>query len=183
MRYRLPDPPFEALTPEQQRVHRMICAGPRGAVVGPLKAWLTNPGLAERAQELGAYCRYGTSLPPRLSELAILIVGAQWRAGLEWFSHAPIAQAAGLGAEVIEALRTGRVPVLQRDEAAVYAFARELLAEHAVSDEAYAALETEVGPAGAVDLVGLLGYYSFICMTINAFRVPLPPGVADPFAG
>jgi len=33
-----------------------------------------------------------------------------------------------------------------------------------------------------VDLVGVLGYYGLISMTINAFDVPLPPGAKEPFA-
>jgi 4-carboxymuconolactone decarboxylase len=29
--------------------------------------------------------------------------------------------------------------------------------------------------------VGILGYYTLISMTINAFEVPLPAGAPDPF--
>jgi 4-carboxymuconolactone decarboxylase len=32
-----------------------------------------------------------------------------------------------------------------------------------------------------VDLVGVLGYYGLISMTINAFEIPLPDGSQDPF--
>ena len=52
------------LSEDQRRVWDAIAAGPRGEVVGPLKVWLHSPGLAQRAQELGAFCRYGTGLPP-----------------------------------------------------------------------------------------------------------------------
>jgi 4-carboxymuconolactone decarboxylase len=38
-----------------------------------------------------------------------------------------------------------------------------------------------LGETAVVELVGILGYYTLISMTINAFEVPLPDGVADPF--
>ena len=70
MRLVPPDP--ATLTEDQRRVYDQITNGPRGQVRGPLAIWLHRPGLAETAQSLGAYCRYGSSLEPRLSELAIL---------------------------------------------------------------------------------------------------------------
>ncbi len=66
---RLPDLPREAMTDEQRRIHDEILSGPRGRVEGPLKIWLTSPDLAQAAQKLGAYIRFGSRLPPRLSEL------------------------------------------------------------------------------------------------------------------
>jgi 4-carboxymuconolactone decarboxylase len=73
---RVPDLDPEKLSPEQRKVYDAIVAGPRGRVVGPLRVWLQSPELADRAQALGAFCRFGTSLPPRLSELAILVTAA-----------------------------------------------------------------------------------------------------------
>ncbi len=172
------------MSPEQRRVHDLIASGPRGVVQGPLRVWLHRPELAERAQALGAYCRYGSSLPPRLSELAIIITGAHWHAGFEWHVHAPIAVKEGIDPEAVEAIRTGREPALARaDEAAVYAFATELLRTRAVSEATFARARAALEPEGVVDLVGVLGYYGFISMTLNAFAVPLPEGAAEPFAG
>jgi len=165
----------------QRRVYDLIRSGPRGVVEGPLRVWLTNPELAERAQALGAYCRYKTSVEPRLSELAIITVGAYWRAGFEWAIHAPIAEQAGVSGSAIAAIRSGREPSLQQDEKAVYLFTRELLATQRVSDATFDRLSAFVGVAGVVDLVGIMGYYSLICMTINAFHVPVPTGTPEPF--
>ena len=44
---RLPDLAYEQMSAEQQRIHDEIAAGPRGAVVGPLKVWLHSPALAD----------------------------------------------------------------------------------------------------------------------------------------
>jgi 4-carboxymuconolactone decarboxylase len=179
---RLPDIDPAALTPEQRRVYDAILSGPRGIVEGPLRVWVNSPGLADKAQALGAFCRYGTSLEQRLSELAILTTGAHWQAGFEWAVHAPIALAAGLDPAAVEAIRTGGEPDLPKpDERAVYAFSSELLRHRRVSDATYAAAVAALGQLGVVDLVGILGYYGLISMTINAFDVPLPADAPAPF--
>jgi 4-carboxymuconolactone decarboxylase len=46
-----------------------------------------------------------------------------------------------------------------------------------VADVTYAAAVKEFGEIGAVDLVGILGYYTLISMTLNTFNVPLPEGI------
>ena len=179
---RLPDIEPDKLSPEQRRVYDAILSGPRGIVEGPLRVWVNSPGLADKAQALGAFCRYGTSLPQRLSELAIITTGAHWQAGFEWAVHAPIALSAGLEPAAVEAIRTGRDPAFtQPDERAVYAFSSELLRNRRVSDETFRLAFDTLGQLGVVDLVGVLGYYGLISMTINAFEVPLPDGVEEPF--
>lgn len=183
MTYRLPIIADAAMTADQLRVAEAIRSSPRGVVQGPLLAWLHSPALADRAQALGAFCRYDTSLPPRLSELAIITVGAYWKAGFEWHVHAPIAIAAGVDARAVEALRTGGTPhFVEEDEQAIWRFAHHLLHDRAVPDATYRTVEDLLGPATTVELVGLLGYYGLICMTIKAFGVPVPAGDAEPFA-
>ena len=72
---RLPAIDPEAMSPEQRQVYDDIISGPRGKVPRPvLISWLRSPELCSRAQQLGAFCRFNSSLPPRLSELAILTV-------------------------------------------------------------------------------------------------------------
>jgi 4-carboxymuconolactone decarboxylase len=170
------------LDAEQRQVYDAILSGPRGVVQGPLRVWLHSPQLADRAQSLGAFCRYGTVLDQRLSELAILVTGAFWQAGFEWHVHAPIALAAGLDPDAVEAIRTGGMPRFARaDEAVVYAFAQELLTTKRVSRETYAQAENALGRRGVVDLVGILGYYGLISMTITAFEIAVPAGAPEPF--
>lgn len=173
----------DALLPEQRVIFDTIAAGKRGVVQGPLRVWLQSPALADRAQALGSFCRYDTLFERRLSELAILVTGAFWRSGFEWAVHAPIGLEAGLSGPVVEAIRRGEAPDFERDdESAVYDFAHQLHETHVVDGVAYARVVELFGVRGAVELVGLLGYYTLISMTINAFEVPLPEGVEDPFA-
>ncbi|MCW8305513.1 carboxymuconolactone decarboxylase family protein [Acidiphilium sp. PA] len=169
----LPDP--ARMSEAQRAAHDAIAAGPRGKVEGPLAVWLHSAELANRAQALGEYCRFGSSLPPRLSELAILVMGAFWQAGFEWHVHAPIAEAAGIAPAIIAAVKAGDQPIFTEPDAqAVHDFARELLHTRAISDETYAIARHAIGDRGVVDLVGVLGYYGLISMTIKAFRVGIP---------
>ena len=168
-------------------------AGPRGKtgflsrsrpIGGPFAPWLRSPDFADLAQRLGAFARYGTALEPRLSELAIIVVGAAWKADYEFAAHGPMAIRAGVSPDVVEAVARGEVPRFERsDERIVYEFARELVESREVADERYAAAADLLGEAGTVELVGILGYYTLVCMTLNAFEVPLGEGMVPPFEG
>ena len=180
---RLPALPPEEMTPEQKQVHDAIVAGPRGAVQGPLAVWLHRPELAARAQALGEYCRYNSSLPNRLSELAILVTARQWSAEFEWFAHSQHAAAAGLSAEVIEAIRKGAIPEFdQADEKVVYEVATAIYRDRRLPEDLYARALNVLGQDALVDLIGVLGYYALISMTINAFDVRPPAGTPVAFA-
>lgn len=167
----------DALDADQRAVYDAIANGPRKGVRGPLAVWLHRPLLADRAQALGRYCRYDSSLPPRLSELAILFMGRYWLAEYEWAAHKPFALEAGVSPTVIDAIRDGMNPAFeQRDEALVFAFLAQLHAKREVDDGLYAELVDAIGQDGVVDLVGIAGYYTLISMTIKAFNVPAPAG-------
>src|SRR5437763_16250445 len=180
---RIPELVVENLTPEQRRVHDAIVSGPGGRIVGPLRVWLQSADVADPAQALGAFCRFGTSLPRRLSELAIITTGAFWRANFEWHAHAPMAVEAGIDPAAVEAIRRGNTPQFARaDEAAVHAFAHELIETRRVSEQTFRRVTDELGLQAVVELVGILGYYSLVSLTLNAFEVPVPTGAPDPFA-
>ncbi|WP_196259163.1 carboxymuconolactone decarboxylase family protein [Pelagibacterium limicola] len=167
---RLAPPDFDNLSPDQQRVYDMIMAGPRGRVRGPLALWLHRPELAEAAQTLGSYCRYNSSLPKRLSELAIMTLLAEWKVELPWWAHQQSAAEAGLSPELLDALSSGRVPELDnQQDRLVYEVTKSLAKEHRVPEALYReALET-LGKDAMVDLVGVVGYYSLIAMTADLF--------------
>ncbi|MCF3936268.1 carboxymuconolactone decarboxylase family protein [Acuticoccus sp. M5D2P5] len=180
---RVSDLDADNLDDDQRRVYDAIVTGPRATVPAPLRIWLHSAELADRAQSLGAFCRYGTTLPPRLSELAILTVAAYWRANYEWQVHAPIAASEGLSPAIIEAIRIGEAPQFADAEAeVVHAYAAQLLNERAVSEAVSDRAKAVLGERAVVELVGVLGYYTLISMTIVGFDVdpldgelPFPP--------
>lgn len=177
---RIADLDPDQMTPAQRSAYDAIASGPRQGVRGPLAVWLHRPELANHAQALGRYCRYETSLPPRLSELAILVLARVWGSEYEWYVHKPIALAAGVSPGVVEAIRTYAPPAFDdQAEAAVHAFLTALHRDRKVSDAVYADAVAQLGEAGVVDLVGVAGYYTLISMTINVFEVAPPAGVPD----
>jgi 4-carboxymuconolactone decarboxylase len=182
---RLPAIALDTLTPEQQRLVAAIESGPRGRFSneGPFAVYLHAPVFGQLAQALGGHLRYRTSVPPRLKEFAILCTGQYWRAQYEWHAHAAMAAEEGVKDATISELKAGRAPKSARpDEMAIYAFVKELYATRRVSDATYGRVHKLVGDAGMVELVGILGYYVMVSMTLNVFRMPLPQGVPPPFA-
>lgn len=157
----------------QQEIHDAIASGPRGGVRGPLAVWLHRPELAARAQDLGRYCRYDTVLDPKLSELAILVTGRVYGSEYEWQVHKGFALKAGLSPDVIEAIRLNNCPDFDDPaQKVVHDVARAAHEHRHVDDALYASAVKLIGEPALVDLVGLLGYYTLISLTINVFRVP-----------
>ena len=154
----------------------------KGALGGPFAVLLHAPEYGDLAQKLGAHCRYRTAVPPRLSEFTILVLARMWRSQYEFWVHTPIAEKAGVKTATIAALRSGRPLKLTKDERAIYDFIAELHRAKRVSDKTYKRVHAIFGDAGMVEFVGILGYYTLIAMTLNAFQVPLPDGETYPFS-
>jgi 4-carboxymuconolactone decarboxylase len=175
----LPTP--ETMTPEQRKVYDMIVTGPRGTLVGPLRAALHSPELAEKWQQLGELLRFRTSLAPQLSELAILVTARRWSCQVEWYIHARAAAACGLDAAIIETIRNGQSPMIADWEARpIYDYSVELSTHGKVSDKVYGATLAMLGEVGVVELTALIGYYTMVAMTLNAHEIPLPDGAEPP---
>ena len=171
------------LTPAQKTVADAIVSGPRGGLRGPFEAWLRSPGLADPAQKLGEHVRFGTSLPRDLSELAIILTGKRWKAQFEFWAHARMAKEAGIAEDIVEAVRLGTPPNFRRpEEQLIYDFVTEYFATNRVSQPTYDRALAAFGESGVVDLVGTVGYYTLVSMTLNVFEVALPEGVAEPLA-
>ncbi len=179
---RIPLPSPEEMSPEQRRVYDAIVTGPRGRLVGPLRAALHRPELAEKWQQLGELLRYRTSLPPMVSELAILVTAWHCRSNLEWHIHEQMAIAANLPRSVIDQISAGIRPESdQPDVGLVYDYACELNQHCKVSEPVYKRALERFGVNGVVELTALIGYYTMVAMTLNAHEIPLPEGAKPRF--
>ena len=178
---RIPLPTPETMTPEQRKVYDMIVTGPRGTLVGPLRAALHRPELAEKWQQLGELLRFRTSLFPQFSELAILVTARRWSCQVEWYIHARAAAACGVDPEIIEAIRNGQKPTFADANARlIYDYSVELSTRGKVSEAVYHATLAAFGEVGMVELTALVGYYTMVAMTLNAHEIPLPDGAEPP---
>ncbi|EPC00550.1 4-carboxymuconolactone decarboxylase [Litchfieldella anticariensis FP35 = DSM 16096] len=173
----------EQMDDAQRRVLSNILSGPRGNLDGPFLAWIHSPELADRAQRLGAFCRYDTRLELRLTELAILFTASWWQSQAEWQIHEPIAREAGISEVVIEALRTGREPAFDRDdERLIHRLGKTLYTTKRIDDALYSEAIETFGEPAVVELVGVFGYYALVAMTLNVFEVRRDAQAPLPFA-
>jgi 4-carboxymuconolactone decarboxylase len=173
----------EEMTPAQRRVHDLIIAGRRGRFGGPFQLLIRAPEICEHASQLGEHLRWGTSLPDRLSELAIITTARFWRAQYEWYAHAPLAEKGGVPHAAVEAIRRGETPVFaEQDEALVHRICTELFQTQRLSDATFAEATAALGETGLVEVIAIVGYYTLIGNVLNVFQVAVPDGVAPPFA-
>lgn len=181
---RVPTLEPEQMNAAQRAAYDATIAGKRGRMPPPAMAWLHSPQFCDRAQRVGEFIRYDTCLPPPLLEMAILITGRHFGAQYEWYAHRKLALAAGLDAAIIDAIRDGRTPALADAGArAIYDYATTLLRTRKVSRAQHDAVVAAFGVRGVVELVGALGYYSLVSLTLNAFEVPLPAGEVSEIPG
>src|SRR6516225_11875551 len=113
---------WEKLTPQQKKYVESILSGPRGDITGPLGVMMVSPALGDLAQKAIAYSRFAgregfSSVPPKLNELAILIVAKHWSAEYVWNAHHTAAERLGIPSEVVEAIRTGKRPAAMEPDA------------------------------------------------------------------
>jgi len=173
-------PKLTDLSPRQQEISDRI-ASRRGGTRGPFLVWLRSPELCEKVEALGAYCRFESSLDPRLRELSLLIAARHWDAQYSWNAHVGKAADLGVSRDSLTALAEHREPhFTSKDEDIVYRFSSEILGDHFVSDVTFAEALAELGEQGVVDLIGSLGNFSMLAMLLNACQVDLQ-AVDPPF--
>jgi 4-carboxymuconolactone decarboxylase len=173
----------DELSPSQKAWADMIAAPPRNAKFGapPYRAYIRNPELAPRLSALSEYLRWNTTLAPRLSEFAILITARQWTAQYEWFAHYPLALKAGLDPKILGDLSAGRRPDNMRDdEAALYDLATGLYRDKKVTDAVYKAAADRFGEGGVMDIIGIIGYYDLVSMTLITMQAGAPNDSVPP---
>ena len=162
----------------QREVYESIINGPRGRLVGPLRAVLLVPELAMLWSRFGEHLRYSTTIPQRSKELAILVTARRWNSHVEWEIHSGDALAAGVPRSIIDAIRIGELPALDNEaDAEVYEFARQLLETGDVDNDVHSAAVVRWGEAGVVELTAVIGYYSMVSLMLNAQAIPTIKGV------
>ena len=149
---------------------------------GPYNPMIRSPVLGQRLFDLFYYLRWQTSVPTKLNEFAILIIGRQWRSQVEWYAYAPLAAKAGLSPDIIAELKASKRPSnMAEDEAVVYDFVTELTTAQRVSDETYARAKKVFNDQQIVDLTAVAGNYVMVAMMLAMAEGTVPPGKEPPF--
>jgi len=174
---RVPLPDLAHLSEAQQKIANEVAAGPRGEVRGPVRVWLHSPELANRAQKLGEFLRWGTVLEPRISELVILVTARHYNCHYIWFNHVNLAVKGGLAGEAVERIKHRQEPSFDKaDEAAAYAFTVELLRDNAVSDATLLRVRELFGDRGAVEMGTIVAHYHSGAIVLGLADIVLPDG-------
>ena len=150
---------------------------------GPLAMLLYSPKVAEHVYSANDYLRHETEKDQRLTELVILLTVRALNNQYIWSGHEQAARRADLEDEIIEIVKQRRsleglsdVPGLGDTEATIIRFAREVINGEKLSSETFAKAVELFGEKGVMDLAGLIGYYSFLNITIKTFDFQLAPG-------
>jgi 4-carboxymuconolactone decarboxylase len=173
----------DELAPAQKAWADAIAVPPRNAKWGapPYRAYIRNPELAPKLSALSDYLRWNSTLPPRLSELAILITARNWTAQYEWHAHYTLALKAGLDVKIIDDIAAGRRPEnMREDEAALYDLATALYRDKKVTDAVYKAAVEKFGERGVMDIIGIIGYYGLVSMTLITMQAGAPDNSVTP---
>lgn len=176
---RMPYIPKDQWTEAQKKAVAGLMESKRAPsdVTGPFIVEMRSPEFMDRAQRLGEFLRYGTTLQPRLSEMVILMTARGWTQQYEYNAHKPLALKGGLKPEIVDAITEGRRPTgMAEDEAAAYDLCDELDRNKSVTDATYARALKQFKEQGVVEIIGLKGYYTMLAMLMNMNRTPVPDG-------
>jgi 4-carboxymuconolactone decarboxylase len=190
---RLPRSTPADLDPAQRELYDAITGGPRasgpqrvrlvdeaGALNGPFNAMLVAPPVGQALQGLGAAIRYETTLSDRVREMAILAVAARWDSEFERYAHEPVARAAGVTEEQLDALREFTLPDLADDESKALTLVFALLRDGDADDVTYADAVSTIGHRMVFELTALVGYYATLALQLRVFRVTTPAESGQP---
>jgi 4-carboxymuconolactone decarboxylase len=179
---RFPQLTMDQLDARQKPLGEQVMKVSSVGLAGPYNPMMRSPVLGQKLFDLFAYLRWDTSVPVKLNEFAIIIIGRQWRSQVEWFAHAPLAQNAGLSPDIIADLKANKRPAnMAEDEATIYDFVTELTTTHKVSDATYARARKIFNDQQIVDLTAVAGNYVMVAMLLAMAEESTPPGKEAPF--
>lgn len=175
------------LDPQQRVVHDAIVGGRRGqgprlfriedkagGLEGPFNAFLYQPRVGGPLQAVGGAIRFDTDLSDGAREVAILVVGAHWNSGYEWYAHEAVGRHVGLTQAQLDGIRVGDYSVLPEHERLMAETTRLLAEAGDLDDAAYASAVKAIGESGVFELTALVGYYATLALQLRVFRVGLP---------
>ena len=178
----------EEMSPEQRALYDKFASGRRAVpsspfslvdasrrLQGPPAVWVLEPRLGQALERLASAIRYELTLPARVQEMAILMVGHHHRSPFEVYAHTKAGAAAGLSPVDLDALAAARPPELTTGEERVaYEVTRRILDTGTLDDDTYAKAVAELTVERLFELVTLVGYYTMIAVQLGAFEL-LPP--------
>jgi 4-carboxymuconolactone decarboxylase len=134
-----------------------------------LSTLVRHPDLTQAYLPFNAYLLNGSTLPPRIREVALLRVLYRRDCGYLWSHHLPIARRAGLTDHEIDAIRCGE---LANDaDQAVLGAVDDLIDRSAISTAVWTELGRHFTDHQRMDLVFTIGGYYLLAVAVNTFGI------------
>ena len=179
---RFPQLTMDQLSAQQKPLGEQVMKVSSVGLAGPYNPMMRSPVLGQKLFDLYHYLRWETSVPAKLNEFAIIIIGRQWRSQVEWYAHAPLAAKAGLSQSIITELKANKRPSdMAEDETVTYDFVTELTTTQQVSDEPFVRAKKVSYDQQIVDLTSVAGNYIAVAMLLAMAEESTPPGKEAPF--
>jgi 4-carboxymuconolactone decarboxylase len=136
-----------------------------GALLGPWNPWLHEPVIGKAIWDLTLAMTAQATLPDPVRQVVILVVGARYDAAYEIYAHVAVAEREAMKPERLATLTAGLKPV---------DLAYALVRGSVLPEPLYSLAVKTFGQHGANELFYLVGLYSLVSTTLNAFNVPVP---------
>jgi 4-carboxymuconolactone decarboxylase len=93
----------------------------------------------------------------------------------------PLALKGGLDPKILGDIAAGKRPEnMKDDEAALYDLVMALYRDKQVSDAVYGAAREKFGERGIMDIIGIIGYYDMVSMTLITMQAGAPNDSVPP---
>jgi 4-carboxymuconolactone decarboxylase len=146
-----------------------------GALIGPFNAWLHFPQFGKPAWAFNRAMWEHSVLPAAIHQLVILVTAAKFGARYEIYGHEYFAGRAGLAEQKIASIVAGERPDdLNHDERVAYDMAAALNRGGPLPETTYRAALSTFGEQGLAEIVFLVGCFSMVGVTLNAFDASVP---------
>jgi alkylhydroperoxidase family enzyme len=150
--------------------------GSRGSLHGPFSVFLHSPEISERVAHLGALVRFEGSLDFRVRVLAAMTVAREYEAMYVWGAQTGSARRHNVRETTIAAIKENRSDGVPAEDLQIVDFTRQLLRKHRVENGLATAMLARFGNDQFIQLTGAIGYYSMLCMTVNACELETGQG-------
>jgi 4-carboxymuconolactone decarboxylase len=149
-----------------------------GRVLNIFTTLAHHPALLKKWLVFGTHVLFGSTLPARERELAILRIGWLCQSEYEWGQHAVIGERCGLSADEIRRIKVGpAAPEWSEQDRAILNAVDELRADAKISDATWDALSAFFDRKQLMDLVFAVGQYQLVSMALRTFGVELDEGI------
>jgi AhpD family alkylhydroperoxidase len=148
-----------------------------GALMGPWNPYLHEPTVGKAAWDLTRAIDQIAVVPRNVREIAILVISARYHCAFQLYAHTAVAAGLGIAPEQVATIAAQHKPAaLSADQGLAYDIAHCLCAGATLPEPLYQLALARFGQRGTNELIYLIGSYSMVAITLNAFDVPVPEG-------